>query len=162
MYKYTCVCVYLSHCRVHCKVHRVVKMRHTNANSLFIILGYVLFFSLFVSAFIILYCLPDANSWNRWCPGWDASFRMLWALLWQWDLRAPLGEKSTADDLLCCADDPLERCLFLSSAADKPHWHAICQYTLNRTSIEGHQQLLDYRVLFFQYSQEAEPLLFLQ
>jgi len=31
------------------------------------------------------------------------------------------GEEVTADDLLCCVDDPLEHCLFLDSTAGKPH-----------------------------------------
>lgn len=45
-------------------------------------------------------------------------------------------EYSKVDDLLCCVDNSLDCCLFLSSAAGKPHWDVVCQCTFNRASTE--------------------------
>lgn len=44
-------------------------------------LVYVLFQSLL--AFSVQHHFPVISSWNRGCVGWDVSFRVLQALLWQ-------------------------------------------------------------------------------
>lgn len=41
------------------------------------------------------------------------------------------GEETAACDLLHCVDYPLQCCLFLSRAAGKAHWDAVCQQYLS-------------------------------
>ena len=67
------------------------------------------------------------------------------------------GGEGTSDDLLGGVYDPLERCPLCYCAAPEPHTDAVGHDTLDRASVEGHQQFLRELVVP-EYSQEVQSL----
>lgn len=82
---------------------------------------------LFVLGVIVLDYLPEGSGRNRWYVRLKVIFKMLLLLGSSRTCTMLLvhGGSSTADVLLCFADDPLEGCLFLISVAGKLHQDGI-------------------------------------
>lgn len=116
--------------------------------------GCVLFFSLFVLAFMVLYRLPEENTWNKWWAGWEVG----WVLLDAAGFSAAVwhSKKRRAQPMIFCAvlltgwSAVFSWAVKLVNHTGKPLRFAS---TLSAEHL-GHQELLGY-VVVFQDLQEA-------
>ncbi len=107
---------------------------------------------------LVLWCLSEGNRSNRWKPGCELCFTLFFLCQGSgsYMCRSERGEGSRWSSVLCLS---LSEVLFVHfSAAGLPHRYAVSQQALNRTAVEGYQQL-SIQVGLPEHPQEVQSLL---